>query len=83
MPGNQPSKEFRASLRANTAKQSYSEKLQDVRWKRKRDDLLRASGYTCCECAEPLTQGTMDRVQQRDDSRGFGVRKDQRHAPQL
>ena len=60
MPGSHPPKEFRASLRHSTAKLSYAEKLQDVRWKRKRDDLLRASGYTCCECGEPLTQGTMD-----------------------
>ena len=50
--GNQPPKEFRASLRNSTAKLSYAEKLQDVRWKRKRDDLLRASGYTCCECGD-------------------------------
>jgi 5-methylcytosine-specific restriction endonuclease McrA len=52
-------KEFRASLR-DTAKLTYAEKLQDVRWKRKRDDLLRQSGYTCCECGQPLTCGKMD-----------------------
>lgn len=26
----------------------------------KRDDLLRRSNWTCCECGEPLTSGTMD-----------------------
>ncbi len=39
---------------------SYKEKLRDVRWKRRRDDLLRQRNYTCCECAQPLTTGTMD-----------------------
>ena len=31
-----------------------------MRWKRRRDELLRRSNYTCCECGEPLTTGTMD-----------------------
>lgn len=39
---------------------SYAEKLRDVRWKRRRDDLLRARNYTCCECGTPLIAGTMD-----------------------
>ena len=54
----QPPKEFRASL--NRPRLTYAEKLRDVRWKRRRDDLLRRSNYTCCECCEPLTTGTMD-----------------------
>jgi len=54
----QPPKEFRASL--NKPRLTYAEKLRDVRWKRRRDDLLRQSGYTCCECGTPLTTGTMD-----------------------
>lgn len=58
-PRTQP-KEFRASLRANDAKLTYAEKLRDVRWKRKRDDLLRRANYTCRECGKPLTAGTMD-----------------------
>lgn len=41
-------------------KLTYGEKLRDVRWKRRRDELLRASSYTCCECTVPLTSGTMD-----------------------
>lgn len=41
-------------------KLTYGEKLRDVRWKRRRDDLLRRSNYTCCECLEPLTSGEMD-----------------------
>lgn len=39
---------------------SYTQKLRDVRWKRRRDDLLRQRNYTCCKCAQPLTSGTMD-----------------------
>ena len=54
-----PPKEFRASL-PSTAKLTYAEKLRDVRWKRRRDDLLRRSNYTCCECGTPLISGTMD-----------------------
>ncbi len=38
----------------------YNQKRRDVRWKRRRDDLLRQRNYTCCECARPLTEGTMD-----------------------
>lgn len=41
-------------------KLTYREKLQDVRWKRFRDQLLRESNYTCCECGVPLTSGRMD-----------------------
>lgn len=41
-------------------RRSYAQKLRDVRWKRRRDDLLRQRNYTCCECAQPLTTGTMD-----------------------
>ena len=53
-----PPKEYRASL--PKPKLTYVEKLQDVRWKRRRDDLLRKSNWTCCECGEPLTEGRMD-----------------------
>ncbi len=41
-------------------KASYSQKLRDVRWKRRRDGLLRQRSYTCCECVQPLVAGTMD-----------------------
>jgi 5-methylcytosine-specific restriction endonuclease McrA len=59
MPENrQPPKEFRAW--SNTGKLTYAEKLRDVRWKRRRDELLRRRNYTCCECGTPLTRGTMD-----------------------
>ena len=58
MPERQPPKEFRASL--GGPKLTYADKLRDVRWKRRRDDLLRRSNYTCCECGTPLTSGTMD-----------------------
>ena len=51
-------KEYRASL--PKPKLTYVEKLQDVRWKRRRDELLRRSNWTCCECGEPLTEGSMD-----------------------
>ena len=54
-----PPKEFRASLRA-PAKLTYAEKLRDVRWKRRRDELLRKSNWTCAECREPLLKGCMD-----------------------
>ena len=54
-----PPKEYRASL-SSKPKLTYVEKLQDVRWKRRRDDLLRKSNWTCCECGEPLTEGRMD-----------------------
>jgi 5-methylcytosine-specific restriction endonuclease McrA len=53
-----PPKEFRAS--SVKAKPTYAEKLADVRWKRKRDEMLRRSNYTCCECGAPLVSGTMD-----------------------
>ena len=59
MSDRQPPKEFRASTR-QTAKLTYGEKLADVRWKRRRDELLRRSNYTCCECHVPLTKGRMD-----------------------
>ena len=39
---------------------NYAQKRRDVRWKRRRDDLLRQRNYTCCECDQPLTTGTMD-----------------------
>ena len=55
----QPPKEFRASL-GRTTKLTYAEKLRDVRWKRRRDELIRRANYTCCECGQPLTSGTMD-----------------------
>ena len=55
----QPPKEFRASP-GRTAKLSYAEKLRDVRWKRRRDELIRRANYTCCECCQPLVSGTMD-----------------------
>lgn len=55
----QPTKEFRASLRV-PAKLTYAEKLRDVRWKRRRDELLRRSNWTCAECREPLLEGCMD-----------------------
>lgn len=60
MPSDrQPSKKYRARL-PEQPRLTYAEKLRDVRWKRRRDDLLRRSNYTCCECCEPLTTGTMD-----------------------
>jgi 5-methylcytosine-specific restriction endonuclease McrA len=46
-----PSKEFRAT--PVKARPTYAEKLADVRWKRKRDEMLRRSNYTCCECGTP------------------------------
>ena len=55
-----PPKEFRASFASTQRKLTYAEKLQDVRWKRRRDELLRLSNWTCCECHEPLTAGRMD-----------------------
>ena len=55
-----PPKEFRASLPKLKPKLTYAEKLQDVRWKRRRDELLRQSNWTCCECGEPLESGPMD-----------------------
>lgn len=59
MSDRRPPKEFRATL-GKPAKLTYAEKLADVRWKRRRDDLLRRSNYTCAECAAPLVSGTMD-----------------------
>jgi hypothetical protein len=53
-----PAKEFRGS--PAKARPTYAEKLADVRWKRKRDEMLRRSNYTCCECGIPLVSGTMD-----------------------
>ena len=53
-----PPKEFRASVAK--PKLTYAEKLRDVRWKHRRDDLLRRSNWTCCECGQSLTTGTMD-----------------------
>ncbi len=58
-PDRQPPKEHRARL-PEQPRLTYAEKLRDVRWKRRRDDLLRRSNYTCCECCEPLATGTMD-----------------------
>lgn len=57
-PPNAPSPAH--SQRQGMPKLTYAEKLRDVRWKRRRDDLLRRSNYTCCECHTPLTSGTMD-----------------------
>lgn len=54
-----PSKEYRARL-PEQPRLTYAEKLRDVRWKRRRDDLLRQSNWTCCECGTPLTEGEMD-----------------------
>ena len=54
-----PTKEYRVRL-PEQPRLTYAEKLRDVRWKRRRDDLLRRSNYTCCECCQPLTTGTMD-----------------------
>ena len=52
-------KEYRARLSV-PPRLSYADKLRDVRWKRRRDDLLRQANYTCCECGQPLESGTMD-----------------------
>ena len=42
------------------SKLTYAEKLRDVRWKRRRDELLKQANYTCCQCPQPLMTGTMD-----------------------
>ncbi|MBE7157208.1 MAG: hypothetical protein INR62_02010, partial [Rhodospirillales bacterium] len=59
MSDRQLPKEYRARLQA-PPRLTYAEKLRDVRWKRRRDDLLRQSNYTCCECCQPLESGEMD-----------------------
>ena len=59
MSDRQPSKEYRAHLSA-PPKLTYAEKLRDVRWKRRRDEMLRRSNWTCCECGTPLESGEMD-----------------------
>ena len=59
MSDRRPSpKEFRVALQG--PRLTYADKLRDVRWKRRRDDLLRRSNWTCCECGTPLTEGEMD-----------------------
>ena len=57
-PDRQPPKEFRARL--SVPRPPWREQLRDVRWKRRRDELLRRSNWTCCECGTPLTEGHMD-----------------------
>ena len=51
-------KEYRGTV--GKSKVSYGDKLRDVRWKRRRDEVIRERRYTCCECCSPLTEGTMD-----------------------
>ena len=58
-PRRQQPKEFRAAVRSGD-KLTYLEQLRDVRWKRKRDEMLRRAEYTCCECGVPLTEGPLD-----------------------
>lgn len=46
-----------AALRfQRTAKMTYSEKLKDPRWQRKRLEILQRDSFTCCLCSDQSTE---------------------------